>query len=294
MSRKRRLFPLLIAISLAVALVSLNWESAMAQAEPTGLKDVKVWIYPEYDDPRLLVMFEGQVEGVEIPATIRFLVPNTAEMYSAGSKDALGQYTGGPPDRQPSSQEGWDEISYVLSSTTFRMEYYAPLIKGHPDKSIDFEYRFLYPVSGLRVTVQEPYSSSNFSVIPSADSTFQEIDFNNHLYNYSNLAVEEPLNIDIAYTKSEQKPSLTLLEGGSSGTPVMAGIVIGLVALVVIGLLWAFRPGAGSGHRTTRKKARVRSSAAKKKPLPDQYCIGCGNRRESPHQFCPHCGTRYQ
>ena len=47
-------------------------------------------IYPEYDEPSLLIMLEGKITGANPPVQVRFLVPSTAEMYSAGSKDAQG------------------------------------------------------------------------------------------------------------------------------------------------------------------------------------------------------------
>ena len=68
-------------------------------------------------------MLQGQIEGVEPPVVVRFLVPSEAEMYSAGSMDALGQYTGGPPNRESSSIPGWDEINYEVTTNTFQSPY---------------------------------------------------------------------------------------------------------------------------------------------------------------------------
>ncbi len=133
---------------LVLALVSPSgsyMQPALAQTgnEPTGLKNVTLWLNPEYDDPRLLVMLEGKIVGVNPPARIRFLVPTAAEMYSAGSRDATGNYTGGPPDRKASSITGWDEISYELQTDTCRVEYYDPIIAGQPDKENSYYFQFL-------------------------------------------------------------------------------------------------------------------------------------------------------
>jgi len=62
---------------------------AQSGGEVTGFKNVKLWIYPEHDDPRLLVMLEGQITGAQPPVRVKFLVPSAAEMYSAGSMDVL-------------------------------------------------------------------------------------------------------------------------------------------------------------------------------------------------------------
>src|ERR1017187_3723116 len=125
---------LVMLISLIGLLSGALVQPALAQTSnvPTGYKSVTVWVYPEYDDPRLLVMLEGQVVPSTPSAQVKFLVPQSANLFSAGSKNAQGVYSGGPPDRKASSTPGWDEISYTLSSTaaTFRVEYYDDIIKG--------------------------------------------------------------------------------------------------------------------------------------------------------------------
>ena len=140
---------------------------ALAQDEAgvTGFQNVQLWVYPEFDDPRLLVMMEGQIVGAEAPVEVRFLVPSAAEMYSAGSMDAEGQYSGGPPARQASSEPGWDEISYTVTTDTFRVEYYDPVITDQPDKLINYEFRTLYPVSGLTITFQEPKNATRGTIM---------------------------------------------------------------------------------------------------------------------------------
>jgi len=81
----------IIVCVLAVFSTLLSITAALAANEPTGLRNVVLSVYPEYDDPlkigspAVLVMLDGQIEGAQLPATIRFLVPVDAIMYSAGS-----------------------------------------------------------------------------------------------------------------------------------------------------------------------------------------------------------------
>ena len=92
-----RMLILLLAASLLFVAVGKSLVSAQDENVPTGFQNVQLWVNPEYDDPRLLVMLEGQIVGTQPPAEVRFLVPSAAEMYSAGSMDAQGRYSGGPP-----------------------------------------------------------------------------------------------------------------------------------------------------------------------------------------------------
>ncbi|MEW6034539.1 MAG: hypothetical protein AB1603_06770, partial [Chloroflexota bacterium] len=206
--------PFILALLALTALLSLlPWGVARSETEPTDLKSVRLWVYPEYDDPRLLVMLEGKIEGASPPATVRFLVPAGAEMYSAGSMDSQGKYSGGPPRRKPSDLPGWDEISYEVTSDTFRVEYYHDIIQGQPDKTIAYEFRTLYPITVLLVTVQEPLRSSDFVVVPRAHFNDSGEGFRYHQYSFPGLGRDETLKFDISYTRSDPDPSL-----GSAGT----------------------------------------------------------------------------
>jgi hypothetical protein len=151
---------LLLIVMAAISLISvLQMQPLFAQTntEPAGFKSVTLWVYPEYDDPRLLVMLEGKISGAQAPLTIRFLVPQGGELNSLGSKDAQGNYSRAPDlpiaeqtegsffHRKASSIPGWDEISYILANETFRVEYYRDEIFGQPDKEISFDFHWLYP-----------------------------------------------------------------------------------------------------------------------------------------------------
>jgi hypothetical protein len=266
--------------------------SAQDGNEPSGFQDVQLWVYPEYDDPRLLVMLEGQIVGAQFPKEVRFLVPSTAEMYSAGSKDAQGQYTGGPPQREPSSIPGWDEISYDAKHSTFRVEYYDPIIIGQPDKSISYEFRWLYPISGLEIIIQEPKNTTDFSVSPAGKVFVDNQGFTSHLYNHSRLDNEPSLQFDIIYSKSDTKPSLAIED---EGTPnyLLAVIIALALGIAVVGVfLWMKK----SKPRTRAERRQQARNTNALKPADNQrkarFCRQCGKPIEGSFKFCPHCGGK--
>ncbi len=313
MNSKYRLFLVLVALSTIVALSALASTPALAEPEPESFQYVKVEVYPEYDDTRLLVMVEGDVAGVDIPATVRFLVPADAEMYSAGSKDALDVYTGGPPRREASSLTGWDEISYEVTEETFRMEYYTDLIQGDPAKTIAFEYHFLYPVSDMTVVVQEPYASTGFSVVPQADNSYNDGTFNVHQYSFTDLEKDEAFSFDISYNRLESRPSMAILGGGSANGATSGSSNTGLIAIAV---MLAMAGGGGVVFLMMRSKQqqqpavkRVAASGRKSKQKPvkrvaapdaggkrnggpaSKFCTQCGQTVDKSHRFCPSCGS---
>ncbi|MFC1918009.1 zinc ribbon domain-containing protein [Chloroflexota bacterium] len=287
----RDLILLTVTILIFVA-IPASGVFAQSANEPTGFKNVQLWIYPEYDDPRLLVMLEGQIVGVQAPAEVRFLIPAKASMYSAGSKDAQGQYTGGPPHREPSAIPGWDEISYELTTETFRVEYYDPIIIGQPDKTISYEFRWLYPISDINVTVQEPRSSSNFVVIPQAQAFVDGAGFTSYSYDYSDLDAEPPLQFEITYTKSDISPSLSI-EEKSASSPLPTIIILAIVAVFIVGgFFWMRKPRP----KTRAARRQLSRTTGRKSPDANQvearFCTQCGQPIEGSHRFCPNCGAK--
>jgi hypothetical protein len=246
MKNTHRFLLLLLIISLLIIVTDVPWALVRADNENIGFANVQLWIYPAYDDPRLLVMLEGQIVGVQPPIEVRFMVPSAAEMYSAGSMDAQGRYSGGPPQREPSTIPGWDEISYEVTTNTFRVEYYDPIIRGQPDKTISYEFHWLYPISELNVVIQEPRKSSNFSISPMGESFIDNQGFTSYQYNYNNINDEDSLHFEITYTKSDPKPSLAIEDNGSSNILLIVGSVIGLCVVFGAGFYWLMRSSCTS------------------------------------------------
>ena len=247
----------------------------------------------------MLVIITGDVDGVAAPATVRFLVPSAAEMYSAGSIDDVGVYSGGPPDRESSSLEGWDEISYEITSDTFRVEYYAPIIIGETDKTISYEFYSLYPISDLTVYLQEPLSSSNYSVSPSSNDVFKtedpfsEVEFKFHRYYYSGLDADDPLSFKITYTKLDPDDSMTIADKGSGiNMYLIVGVSLGACVLIAAGIYFAFRIRSGRRIKQKYNDRNAQIRKAEDKSLRGRYCSKCGHRLNDADRFCPNCGVK--
>lgn len=268
------------------------------RAEPgvaERFQNVQLWVQPEYDDPRLLVMMQGDVPAdTPLPATVRFLVPTGAQMYSAGSIDASGNYSGGPPRRIASSIPGWDEITYQLTSTTFHVEYYQDVIRGQTDKTVKFELRTLLPADGVTLEVQQPYRSSAFSVTPSASSTSQDQHFTYFQYSYDTWEPEKPLPFAVTYTKADSRTSVELIGGGDDGGSGRSPAV-----WVIIGLI-----GAAAAAASAYVALRSRRPAPVSRPAPRApgrerrsggarpwFCPRCGDSLDPGDTFCSSCGA---
>ncbi len=303
-----RLLLISIAIGLIFVIASTTWALAQGENEPTGFNNVHLWIYPEYDDPRLLTILRGQIAGaeasVENPATVRFLVPSTAFMYSAGFLDAQGHYVRGGfvdptktindvyPERQSSAIEGLDEITFTIATNSFVVEYYDPIIIGNPDKTIAYEFHLLYPISDLEVVIQEPRTSTNFTVSPQGtlgtDTFFSG--YPALFYSFNNLIVDEdsPLQFDISYTKSDPRPSLDILDITDSVPPAL--IVVGIVCGVLAAIVGGFFLIRKAKQKALAERRPVRMS--RKKAKRQGFCRQCGKQLDRPSPHCPYCGAK--
>lgn len=299
---------LLVLVAAGLLLISSDKSIVLAQSDnetsenaTIGFKGAHVWLYPEYDDPRLLVMLEGKIDGAEPPVKLSFLVPSAAEMYSAGSMNTENGYSGGPPDREPSAIPGWDEISYEVTTDTFRVEYYDPIIRGAPDKSIDYQFRTLYPIADLGVVVQQPLKATNFSVVPRGDPFTDNLGFASYSYDYANITAEDTLEFSIAYTKSDpgtSVPPITQETGPTFNSDIIVAVLVAIaVSGVLVGGLWfLMRAKKGQDRGGARRPAaggRGRASGnTVNKGGAGQFCTNCGQRLEKSIKFCPDCGTK--
>jgi len=303
---KRHMIPVLLITIVTLTLVGgvISASPAVAQEEPLVFKDVKLAIYPEHDDlldlggPSLLVMIDGEIEGIEPPATVRFLVPSSAFMYSAGS-GPRASYVGGPPDRKTSDIYGWDEISYTLQTNIFVVEYYVPIGDTQP-RTFSGDFIPLYPVDGLVADVLQPRKAANFTVLPGiAPANQQEFadsqGFNHRQYAYDSLEGGEVLGFSLSYTKKESSSSNTTL------IVVLVLVVAGVIAGIIY---WALREPqpASRGDRRRQERAARKAGDPDATPLNEpvvsrssrklRFCTECGIELDGSPRFCPDCGSK--
>lgn len=247
-----------------------------AQPTVTGYSNVQLWVNPEYDEPSLLVMMQGTIAGAAPPATVEFLVPSTAVMYSAGSLDANGKYTGGPPNRVASQIPGWDLISYTITTNTFRVEYYNDIIKGQPDKTIDYQFMTYLPINGMTVAVQQPLKATNFKVEPAGTASSDSQGFNIQTYTYDSIQPADSLNWQISYYKADNVPSITQTPAaGTAGTGGSGGLSTGLVIIIVVIVVVA---GIGAVYfMTQRSRPASRADRRRRSGVPRRSAVGSRN-----------------
>jgi hypothetical protein len=267
-------------------LTVLTVSPAMAQSfTDLRLERANVSVWPEYDDPRLLILYEGAfVDDGGFPRTVEFPVPLGIDVNQAAGLTPDGRYLRQPYQIIP--EDGYALLRYELPIPTFFFEYYYHPIEGETDQSIDWWLRSRYPIADLQVDVQQPLKATGFTVLPPADLINAGQDgFKFHLFTHRTLDVGEEMKLHIRYTKADPEPSVTrqpFVEPGAAAPVATSTLSQELypTLLIVIGAA-GLLAGGGYWYLKQRQALTVTS-----------YCHQCGKELHADDRFCPRCGTR--
>ncbi len=310
--------PLALLASL-FALVVLLLLPAVASAGTLEASSSRLAVWPEYDDPRVLVIMEADLtEETELPATASFNIPKGAEIGMACEVDGGGGHA--CKAYKLEDKGDYQTLSYqVETQKKLFVEYYYEAFPATPgERQFQLDYRPAFPTANLEIEVQEPARSTGFAVEP--DFAPGETDSNGLQYfnkQVSSPVVEEVLPVEISYSKPDAEPSVKASTqtggggglGGAASTAtsrnslITIAAVIGFAALFFMGYR-TFRPQpVGGGSRRGgrgRNQNVVRSSPAKpaggRKSGKDRssrgaFCIHCGSQIPAQAKFCSECGS---
>ncbi len=303
----RRRVALLVTLTLLV-LISV-WSAAAQGTLTIPQASLKLW--PEYDDPGLLVIFSGDfASDATFPQTVAFPVAEGARNIQATVNDpAKGLLT-----QQWQLQDG--KVAYSLPQPGFHIEYYVDRPISGDQRKIVHTFEAPYPIAALEIAVQQPARATDFSVTPAPSRTITGADgLTYHILNLENLAAGEKRDIAISYVKTDSgltSPQLAVTSATAAPqavapaqpqtTPVaqtswlpIVLIGIGLLALIGIGVYWFV-----SRRRTAAPVESARPTVASTPPQPairpapvaaPAFCTQCGHTLRPDDRFCAQCGA---
>ncbi len=332
-----KLLPYRLVVVLAFLLLTLFWllptQAAYAQKNITAqenisLASVAVDIWPEYDKPSVLVMYNISLSSdVKLPATLTMRIPTSAgQPFALAAKDTSGLFN---LQYQTSVDGEWSSLTFTTSVPEVRLEYYDPsLKKSGTQREFTYQWPGDYSVSNLTLSIQQPVNATNMTFTPAITSGMTGQD---GLTYYSLVAGQikagNPLTLNITYTKPDEQltntdsfqqvnPSQPINEqtpGRVTLNEILPWVLgaLGLL-LITVGGYWYWQSGrsttpvqAGSRRHSTRRG--VTHAPAASSPAPGQtgqasqeakgqesgtYCSQCGKRAGAGDVFCRTCGTR--
>lgn len=289
--------------------------AAAASAVQPGFASLHVDIWPEHDDPRVLVIYRGALNAaVSLPHTLTFEIPASGQVNAAAYRAADGQLFSVP--YQYRQDGGRLQVTMTIPERGFQFEYYADAISGLPQRSFSLGLVFPLPADDLRVSVEQPLRSSAFALAPAAGATtVTAAGFMHHLYAVGPWPAGRTWSVRATYRKPDATPSVpraAAVPGPAPAGPAAvtpspgrvpgwlwgAAALLGVVGMAVVGvrLGWWRRGWQRTPHRIqgARPVPAVGTHASKVKrrrggavPV---YCPACGARARSGDRFCRRCG----
>jgi hypothetical protein len=291
----------------ALALLVALWVSFPAQAQSeVRLSSVSVDIWPEYDQPAVLVIYHISVSpSATPPVSLNLRIPAQAEVFAVAISDPVNGLLNTPYDRIV--QGSWATLTITANSKDVQVEYYEPLVKNGIARHIAYEWAGDYAVDTFAVILQQPVGATNMVTTP----TLQQNAVGQDGFVYFQSA-SQPLTAGQNYTLTAdyQKTTDALSTTGlpvqptqplNASTPgrvtnnavlplVLAGVGGALIIFGIVGGLYLWKNG-------TRRSGASRKRHAQAQQVNETdaiYCHQCGKRAQPGDVFCRTCGMRLQ
>ncbi len=281
-----------------LTILSLGIPQTAHAQQSLRIGSLGISVYPEYDQPGVLVQYQGAIVGSADktnPREVAFLVPQGAGVGAACAIKGDGSHTS-ETWKESDAGDGYTRVTYSINEPNFHLEYYYKPLTSAPDKKMEFVYQAALPADEINLEIQHPLKASNFVLTPPAkDSHKDDEGFTYHSYTFKQIAAGDKVSTSIGYTKTDPKPSIssqpktTAAFNASSDNGVNPNLIV-LVSAVVVGIgmvgyfVWVRRAGKSQYSRTPAPRASP-------KTLSGGFCTECGSALDAEDKFCGKCGT---
>ena len=233
---------------------------AFAQTDIT-LESVNVQLWPEYDQPSMLVITDFTVAaGTTFPVDLSFRIP----------------------------LDEWQVFTVTVEADTARFEYYQPITFSGTQRVFSYLWDGDYAVNAFNMRALEPADTTSLTTVPKLSSISQADGLKYFEGKPVKLKAGEQYALSLQYNKTTDK-LIASAQGNQLSAPVNEDTP-GRVLLIVGGLVYYLRSG-----RSTSKKARRRAhtvNTESEEAVEEVYCPQCGTRAKSNDRFCRVCGAR--
>lgn len=273
--------------------------SVHAQSE-IKLAIIQVQLWPEYDQPSMLVIYDFQVAtSTALPSSVNIRIPKDAKLSAVAQTAANGlvnaEYDG------PTMVGEWQVIGVKISElVAYRVEFYEPLSKNGTTRQFSYLWPADYAVDVFSVSVREPTDITQIASIPAMPKS-QGKDGATYLQkDFGAQPAGQQFTLNLTYTKTSDtlgvpqqnvQPSAPLSADTpgrvmfSNYLPYILG-VLGVI-LIVGGLFYFWRSSRRGSQGRKRHPAQT-----EKEGDSDIYCHQCGARARAADRFCRVCGTK--
>lgn len=291
-----------------IVICTLFISTAVRAQAPVTIDSLEIDIWPEYDQPGILVIYRIQLPSGTLPNTqLSLQVPKQVSNITIarlGSDGVLYEIK----DFTRAEKGDWSTVSFVAPVSQVQFEYYIPNISREgKQRSFTFNWPGDYAVNTMSVQLQQPLGATAMQITPSLGSGIKGTD-NLTYYNAMIGSVSEGsfVAINVQYQKetddlTNPKSQLRSSEPITTATPGRApqlkqvlSYTLGGVGILVIliSLVYYWRTTRKSRAPLYKRHAPAASRIDEPTEMDDAgYCQECGKRALVGDRFCRACGT---
>lgn len=311
--RHRSSFLAAAGLFLGLAL-ALSLATAAAQTQPPVLATWDVQVWPEHDQPTVLVIATGSVvTDTAFPQPMSIPLPAGASIHAVAYPGEAGNLLTLPWTTEDGP--AGPAVVFELNQPHFVVEYYADILSSPPNRSFALDLGVPYAAQQATVTLRQPARASALQVTPAMTATGMD-DLGNPTYalDLGPLAAGQSVPFQVSYTKADGEPSKPAAVStpsaaatpapaaeGQSWLPLALGIAVGAAAGMAILYGVLNRRSAAGSRQTRRREARRKGErsapprAGASKPVDsaaaNQFCVQCGQQFDLSDRFCRGCGA---
>jgi len=216
------LFPILGSSLFVLSLFFLSPEYSRAAEEPNSdsvlsIGRMKIAIWPEYDDPGVLVIYDGRfAEASRFPLKTSFFIPKGAVISDACSLSPKGQHF--CQLYKTTNRGEFDEVRLFLPFPNFYLSFHTyPYNRKSAQRAFDYQVKINHKIEKLQLDIQQPLRSSLFTINPGSKNVSIIKDFNHFKYDFNQVASGENKSLKITYSKKDRLPSVDIKYSRMSG-----------------------------------------------------------------------------
>ncbi len=210
-------FVAVFLLSVFTGLVFMRYSVAN---EDLSIGRMRVAIWPEYDDPSVLVIYDGKLdEDVRFPVKTSFLIPKGAVISDACSLSFSGQHF--CQLYKTINRGAFDEVRLLLPYPNFYLSFHSSLVDTKNEKrAFDYKVKANHSIKTMEVDIQQPLRTTEFKLLPAGAASSIEKDFTHFRYTFGPISAGEEKAFKVSYLKKDQKPSVDIKYSAMNGPKV--------------------------------------------------------------------------
>ena len=278
---------------------------------PLTLDLLQVQIWPEYDKPSVLVIYNMTLsDTTTYPAEVSVRIPSVAgQPYAVADRQPDGQLYNISYNLQVDGD--WVVINFTATSPDIRIEYYDPEITIDGNAR---HYQYIWPgdyaVSQFLIEVQQPAGATDMVISPSlGPGTTRPDNLVYYTQDIGAIPAGQNISITMDYNKSTDtltaetvpvEPSAPIPQSTPQDLNVTTWLpwILGIIGagLIIGGIIWFWQSGkqrpASRSRRRHSKSDPNEPSLSANTTEDSVYCSQCGKRASPGDLFCRFCGTQ--